>query len=97
MSQVTLIATLEAKPGHEDELGRHLAAVIAPTRAEAGCIDYVPHRSTEDPSVWMFYENWRSQAELDAHSRSPHLQDLGRKIAELVAAPTEVRVFTLEA
>ncbi len=72
--QITLIATVKAKPGTSEGLGERLAALVEPTRAEAGCINYDLHRSTEDADVWMFYENWRSKFDLDAHIQTPYLQ-----------------------
>ena len=71
-AMVTAVAIAKAKPGQEDELGRRMAALVAPTLAEPGCINYDLHRSNGDPGTWMFYENWRAQADLKAHMRSAH-------------------------
>jgi quinol monooxygenase YgiN len=71
---VVAVGIARARRGREEELGRRMAALIAPTRIEAGCVDYDLFRSIEDSAVWMFLEVWRSQADLDAHVRSEHLQ-----------------------
>jgi quinol monooxygenase YgiN len=76
LSDPALIAVgiVRAKPGQETELGKRMAALIAPTCAEPGCIAYELFQSTDDPALWMLFEQWRSAADLDAHIDSPHLQ-----------------------
>lgn len=61
-----------------------MAALIAPTVAEPGCISYELFRSTEDPALWMLLEQWRSAADLDAHVGSPHLQAFLRSKDEVI-------------
>lgn len=75
---------MRAKPGQELRLRQELERLLAPTRAEKGCINYDLHRSLEDPTLFMFHENWASEADLDAHLRSPHLQALLRLMPELI-------------
>lgn len=41
MSQFTLIASFEAKPGREQALKRELNAMVKPSLAEDGCLDYL--------------------------------------------------------
>lgn len=93
--QITLVAVARAKPGQEEELGRRMSALVAPTRAEAGNINYDLHRSNDDPAVWMFYENWRSQADLDAHFETPHLKDFLATADEVLAADLDLRFFSM--
>ena len=38
---------------------------MAPTRAEAGCINYDFHIDAADPCVFVFYENWTDRAALE--------------------------------
>jgi quinol monooxygenase YgiN len=82
---VTAVAIAKAKPGQEDELGRRMAELVAPTLAEPGCINYDLHRSNSDPGTWMFYENWRTQADLDAHMKSAHFANFFAKADEVLA------------
>jgi quinol monooxygenase YgiN len=82
---VTAVAIAKAKPGQEDELGRRMAALIAPTLAEPGCINYDLHRSNSDPGTWMFYENWRTQADLDAHMKTAHFTGFFATADEVLA------------
>lgn len=85
---LTVIATLKAKAGREEELFRELHALVAPTHAEAGCLAYEMHRSHDDAGLFMFTESWASRPEWDAHMASPHLAAFGAKQADLAASWT---------
>jgi quinol monooxygenase YgiN len=68
---------------------------VAPTRAEPGCINDDLHVDTKDPCVFVFYENWRSQADLDAHMKMPHLTPLMGEIARMLDCPVDIRHLTM--
>ena len=85
-----VIAHIRAKPGQESRVRKILQGLLAPTRAEAGCINYDLHQSHPDPALFVFYENWASEAQLDAHSKSPHIQSLREVAGEFLAAPIEI-------
>lgn len=93
---LTVVAQLTAKPGQEDELGRRLRGMISPTLAEKGCINYDFHRSNDDPATWMFYENWESREDLDAHVASKHFLDFQAVKDEVLAKEMLVQFFTPE-
>jgi quinol monooxygenase YgiN len=88
--QVTLIVTFQARPGKETELRKTLLALIPPTRKEAGCINYDLHVAPDDPSKFLFYENWTTQAHLDKHAETPHIQNLVARMDELCAGPLKL-------
>lgn len=91
----TIIGTVVAKPETRAELQEILAAQVEPTRAEAGCVNYDFHADASDPCVFVFYENWNTQADLDAHLTKPHLKPLFDRRAELLARPVEIRHLTM--
>jgi quinol monooxygenase YgiN len=70
---LTVVATMRAKAGKEDELRAALESVIAPTLAEEGNVNYDLHQGVQDPAVFTFYENWTSADALDQHLKSPHM------------------------
>ena len=80
------IAHFKAKPGHEDDVHRILDAMVAPTRAEPGCVNYDLHRLIDDPSRFVLYEGWHSKEALDEHMTLPHftkmLHDLDAVVAD---------------
>jgi quinol monooxygenase YgiN len=84
---VTLVVTFQARPGKEAELRKTLTGLLAPTRKEAGCINYDLHVAPDDPSKFLFYENWTSKAHLDAHGETPHVQNLRARMNEFCVEP----------
>lgn len=73
MAHLTIIATIRARAGHEDEVLDGLRGLIAPTRSEDGCARYDLHRDLEDPTRFVFYETWESQEHLARHLESAHI------------------------
>jgi quinol monooxygenase YgiN len=91
---LTIIARVKAKPGQEARLLRELKAMLAPTRAEAGCLSYDLHQSQSDPGLFALYENWVSQAALDAHFETPYLKAIFKLVPELVEGPLDITKWT---
>ncbi len=81
---LTVIAYMRAASGKRDELRQALEALIEPTSREKGYINYDLHQSIEDPDRFFFYENWESEADLDAHLAAPHLTQFASRIPELL-------------
>jgi quinol monooxygenase YgiN len=92
---LTIIARVRAKPGQEARLLQELKRLLAPTRAEAGCLNYDLHQSQSDPALFVLYENWTSQAALDAHFQTPYLKTMFRLVPELVEGPLEITKWTI--
>ena len=90
---VTVIATFQARPGKEAELRAALLGLVAPTRQEAGCLNYDLHASSEDPAKFLFHENWTNEAMLEAHLAAPHVQALLPRVDELCLSSPEIKVW----
>ena len=65
---------MTAKPGSEKPVADALQALVEPTRSEAGCNSYQLFVSAVDPATFITVETWSSREDLDAHLRSPHVQ-----------------------
>ncbi|MFL6446680.1 MAG: putative quinol monooxygenase [Bryobacteraceae bacterium] len=72
---IILNVHLQAAAGREEEAATQLQKLVAPTRKEPGCVNYVLHRAPEDPTKFMFYEEFRSQTSLEEHTKAPHFQE----------------------
>jgi quinol monooxygenase YgiN len=92
---LVVVAYIKAKAGREEEVERALLDVVAPTRAEQGCINYDLHRSSEDPSLFLFHETWASREALDRHFETPHLKALGAKADDLFDGPVEITYWEM--
>ena len=87
---LTVVATMRAKPGKEDELRAMLTGVLEPTRAEDGCHTYALHQGVADPAVFVFYENWTSKEHLDKHLGSEHMATGLAGLSELLDGEIEM-------
>jgi quinol monooxygenase YgiN len=95
MSQpLTIVARMRAKAGQEARLKKELLGLVAPTRAEAGCISYDLHQSETDPALFVFYETWKSQAELDAHFETPHIKAILKIAPEMLEGSMDLSTWT---
>jgi quinol monooxygenase YgiN len=90
---ITVVATFQARPGKEAELKKALIGLLAPTRKEAGCLNYDLHASPEDLAKFLFHENWASQAALDAHMQSAQIKALLPRVDELCAVFPEIKIW----
>jgi quinol monooxygenase YgiN len=93
--KVTVLARFKAKAGKEDALKQAITACVAPTRTEAGCINYDLHQSSDDSSSFMLYENWVSKKALDEHLEMPYLQELKAKAGDLCAEPIDIALWEM--
>lgn len=82
MSNIEVIAILKAKPESVDLVRNALGTLVAPTRAEPGCITYRVYASDADPSTFFTAERWRSTADFEAHNASEHAAHVGRVAGE---------------
>ena len=93
--KLTVLARIRAKAGKEDQVLQEIDALIAPTRAEEGCINYDLHRAQDDPALFCLYENWRSRRDLDDHLATPYLQAFLGKAEELLAEPVDLSFWKM--
>ena len=70
---LTAVTLIHGLTGQEADLKAHLLSLSAPTRAEAGCLQYDLYQSSANPHEFMRLEVWESPAHLEAHKATPHL------------------------
>lgn len=87
---LTVIAYVHAKKGQEARVKQILEGLLAPTRTEAGCINYDLFQSDGDPALFSFYENWKTDADLDLHAQTPHIKALATSLADLLTEPAKI-------
>ncbi len=94
MSEVIVVAAITAKDGMRDQL-EALARDVAidATHKEDGCIAYALHRDVRNSNRVVFIERWVSQAALDAHLQTPHLQQFVRAVGAVAVGPPELYVL----
>src|SRR5512140_3825664 len=87
---LTVVARMKAKSGKEAQVKKALLSLVAPSRKDEGCINYDLHQGTEDPTLFVFYENWVSKAHLDQHLAKPDLQAVLGKVGPVLSEPPQI-------
>lgn len=91
---IGLVATVKVKPGTGAQFEAVAKELVAKVRAsEPGCKLYVLHRA-EAEDTYVFLERYVDGAAVDAHRKTEHFKDLGRKMGEFMAGPPEVQLLT---
>lgn len=98
MTEISTVAVITAKPGSGPTVEAALRELAAATHGEDECLLYSLQRGLADPDVFVTVEKWKSQAGLDAHLQSPHLQAALAAAGEhLAVAPQIIAAEALDA
>ena len=71
--QLTITASILAKPEKRELVKQSLLKLIPPTLAEEGCLNYDLHEDLENPNRFFFYENWATRQHWLNHNDSTHI------------------------
>ncbi|MDL2247429.1 antibiotic biosynthesis monooxygenase [Bacteroides sp. OttesenSCG-928-J23] len=80
----------------EDKVNAYLELVkplIASTRAESGNEVYTLYQMPEDPTEFIFYEEYTDQAAFNAHGGSDHFKAFAAGVKPMLAAEMDIKVF----
>ncbi|MCP1659749.1 putative quinol monooxygenase [Neisseria perflava] len=80
MSNIKIVALITVKPEYRETLAAQFKELVKASRAEEGNISYDLHQETGNPDRFIFVENWKSQAAVDAHNASAHFQAFAKAI-----------------
>ncbi|CAA0109642.1 Uncharacterised protein [Starkeya nomas] len=78
-----VVAQLRAKPGKEDALRAITLPLVAQVRAEPNNLLYFLQESRETPGHFIFTEIFASQADFEAHNRTPHVRAWFARLPDL--------------
>lgn len=85
---VTVIATMHAQDGHQDDVVQALLKGTEHFHAEEGCLKYALH--TSGSSRVIVVESWRDQESLTAHASSPQFSALSARLKELLISDPQI-------
>ncbi|RVW00719.1 putative quinol monooxygenase [Rhodococcus xishaensis] len=74
MSDLHVVATVQAKPGSEEMVRDGFPPLEVATRKEEGCVSYQIFESTTAVRTFVVLEVFESQEAFDAHLQTPHFQ-----------------------
>jgi quinol monooxygenase YgiN len=71
---IVLKVDMLVKPGAEQQCREYIQILQEHSRREPGCLMYIGHQSTEDPRKFLFYEQYKDDAALEAHRNAPYFK-----------------------
>jgi quinol monooxygenase YgiN len=71
---IVLKVDMLVKSGCEEKCREYIRILQAKSRKEPGCLLYIGHQSIENPRKFLFYEQYRDQAALEAHRNTPYFK-----------------------
>ena len=94
--KLTVLAHVRAREEALETVKRECLALVAPSRAEEGCINYDLHQSETDRTLFLFYENWViSREALERHLLRPHSLRFDERTEGLLAEETEITFWEM--
>jgi len=69
---ITKSVTFIAKDGCAGKMKELLSAMVAPSKAEKGCLFYEIFQYENDKKRFMAVETWENEAALEGHKNSAH-------------------------
>jgi quinol monooxygenase YgiN len=89
---IVLIVRLKVKEDKVEEAKKAALAIVADSRAEAGCINYDIHQSVEDETLFFWHETWVNKAALDEHFETPFFKEFFDVVGEVAAEPPQINL-----
>jgi len=80
---IVIAGEIEVDPADHDRAAAAAGAMIEASRREPGCGAYTITQELGSPGCFRIFEEWESQAALDAHFAAPHLAEFEKRITAL--------------
>ena len=94
---ITFVAKCHGKPGSGDVLNLlHQMAPVVKAQ-EPGCHLYQASRSTEDPEIFLLYEQYADEDALIAHRETTHFKEIieANKLSQLEERQREIYLLVV--
>lgn len=95
--KMMIIAKVSVKPDKTRDFIAAAREIIEKSNNEAGCSFYQLYQDPYDNSKFVFVEEYKNQAAVDAHFATEHFNGFGAKIGDLISGPPEIKIITVAA
>ncbi len=85
----------KCKAGAKDDLVKLVADLMAPSRQEEGCIQYSFYEDQFAPNTFLFYEEWRSRDDIEAHFSKPYFTSFMQGLSNLIDGQPNIKIFDI--
>ena len=90
---IHIVARHFARPDSVPQVRDILLSLIAPSRAEAGCLKYELLQNIDDATDFTFVETFVDRAAVTLHASSSYVSGLAARLEGLTAKPSEVSLY----
>lgn len=87
---ITIFVEITAQSGKEDLFYESLKAMIEPSRAEEGCLEYRITQSESNPAIFLTFERFASMDDFESHKSSDHYQKFVALVGEFLAKEPKI-------
>lgn len=95
MTDIRIVAVWQVAPGQEDEVRAILRELTLRTRAEPGCLEFVPLEAGDAPGSFVLIERYAGAAGRAHHLASNHFAELVLRRAVPLLTHRDVREYSI--
>lgn len=92
---IVLAGRFTSKAARRDELVALSQSMLAPSRAEDGCVSYDFLEEIGGPGNFLFFERWRNKAVLDTHFATAGFAAFAKAFPTLIDGEANIRLFAV--
>jgi quinol monooxygenase YgiN len=94
-TKMVIIAKLPVKPEKTKNFIAAAREIIEKSNKETGCTSYQLYQDPYDQSKFVFVEEYKNQAAVDAHFATEYFKAFSPKIADFVSGPAVIKIVTV--
>lgn len=90
-----IVAHVSVKPEKVKAFTEAAKEIIEKSNKEAGCKSYQLYQDPYNNTKFVFVEEYKNQAAIDAHFASEYFKAFGPKITEMVQEPAKIKIISV--
>jgi quinol monooxygenase YgiN len=91
---ITIVAKLKVKEGSEEAMKGLMKEAESKVRAnEPGNLAYQPYQSQADPTIFIFFEQYKDQEATEFHREQEHYKDFARQLGGILDGRPEIDFY----
>ena len=94
-TKMMIVANLTVKPESVSAFTEAAKEVIAKSNSETGCSFYQLYQDPYDNTKFVFVEEYKDQAAVDAHFATDHFAAFGSKIGDLLIGAPVIKIISV--
>lgn len=94
-NKMMIIAKLLVKPENVKDFTTAAKEIIELSNKESGCNFYQLYQDPYENTKFVFVEEYKNQAAVDAHFATDYFKGFGQKIGNYLVKPAEIKIITV--